>query len=139
MLLCYYRVTSLTYGKEFDEKRFALATRTLDRWIALKPTTADDLYLLARGYGILCDAMTEPAKTDPDRKTQRQKLLDDGVSTLKKALDAGYSDLEYDYFLDLPQFDFDLNSLNEHPSYKALEEQIRSTSEAPQPKRDDVK
>ena len=126
--LCYLRVVVFS-----NQNKFSAAAETLDLWTALMPTKAADLYLLACGYGLLSTALTDTAKTDQERKTQRQQLLDAGLATLRNAIEAGYSDFER------LAAEPDLSPIREHLGYKELVEQLRSKSEDTKPKRDDVK
>ena len=87
----------------------------LDRWVALKPTKADDLYNLACGHGVLVAALRK-AQPEPneDEKRREAKHVAAALATLRQAVAAGYSDFKH------MATDRDLAPLRDLPEFKAL-------------------
>ena len=91
------------------------AAEALDRWVALGPTKADDLYNLACGHGVLVAALRK-ASPEPNEDEQRREAqhVVAALATLRQSIAAGYSDFKH------MATDPDLAPLRDLPEFQEL-------------------
>ena len=91
LLVSYYRVAEFAGQGKLSE-----AAEAPDRWVALRPTNADDLYNLACGHGVLVAALRK-ARPEPneDEKRREAKHVAAALATLRQSIAAGYSNFKH--------------------------------------------
>ena len=110
LLALYSRVAEFAGQGKLSE-----AAEALDRWVALVPTKADDLYNLACGHGVLVAALRK-AKSEPNEAEQRReaKHVAAALATLRQSFAAGYSNVKH------MATDPDLAPLRDLPEFQEL-------------------
>ena len=110
LLVLYYRVYAFAGQGKLSE-----ATEALDRWVALGPTKADDLYNLACGHGVLVAALRK-ASPEPNEDEQRREAqhVAAALATLRQSISAGYSDFKH------MATDTDLATLRDLPEFQSM-------------------